>query len=244
MTKQLLKQTIESKAFREECPDIRFEGNQLVGTLKIHAQDRVELLDTMFPGKRVRRSHTDGQPTIIRFATHTFEREIYPYQDKVLATYKVNDLGYKLSYDYIEAGIKPIKFKHEQINTVLTIEENNQIVAFYDITLSLSKSKGEVMLNLNLNQIYVMPQYRGSTYWMDLTVAAHSFASLVLYHVAKELPQPYYFDVCVSSDFYSKSDERIANAIVSEIRMMFSLLPSLSINRPAFIGEVVADMGY
>ncbi len=244
MKKQLLKQTIESKAFKEDCPDIRFEGNQLVGSLKIHAEDRVELLDTMFLGKRVRRSHTDGQPTIIRFATDTFEREIYPYQDKVLATYKVKDLGYKLSVDYIEAGIKPIKFKHEQINTVLTIEENNKTIAFYDITLSLSKSKGEVMMNLNLNQIYVMPKNRGSTYWIDLTVAVHSLVCSVLYHVAKQLPQPYYFDVCVSSDFYSKSDERIADAIVSELRVTFSLLPSLSINRPAFIGEVVADMGY
>jgi len=125
MTKQLLKQTIESKAFKEDCPEIHFEGNQLVGSLKIHSGDRVELLSTMFLGKRVRSSYADGQPTTIKFATHIFEREIYPYQDKVLATYKVNDLGYQLSYDYIEAGIKPIKFKLEHINTVLTIEENN-----------------------------------------------------------------------------------------------------------------------
>lgn len=244
MNSQLLKKIIESNAFKKDCPDVFFKGNQLSGYITIHAGERVEMLNNMFRKNHFSYSYEKSKPTVITIATNEFHCDVDGIEVDKLTDYCADDLGYKSSKESHVIDSDTYNFKTETISTVFTVMAGDEVAGFYDFNLCLILKNGQASLDLYLNQIYVKPKFRGSTYWMDLTISVYTFLGLVFYHLARLLKKPHYLDVYVHADLASAADEKIAVFIEHQLRAIYTALPPLSFDRPAFIGNVHAEMSY
>lgn len=239
-----LKQAIESKSFIKSYPSIGFLDSQLFGTFTVQAEARADLLNYMFTNNRETFRYGLNHPTTIYIASKTFALESLGSKLEDPNHFTKEELGYTFYIEKDDSPEKAYTLHIEELKTIFTVMSGNEVAGFFDFDLCLCQEKGQATLDVNLNQIFVKPEFRGTSYWLDLTVAVCSFAGEVLYSISNKLPKPYYLDVYVKADFINKSGEKIATAIEDEIRSMFEILPELAPHRPAFIGGVFADMGY
>lgn len=244
MTTPLLKKIIESKAFKKDYMNVFFEGNQLVGNLTIGAGERAELLNNMFPKSHYSKAYENGQSTFVTIFTKEFYYKLHGVEPNKSNTFDINNLGYSSYSEEHVIGKDKHNVMMEEISTIFTIIVDNKVAGFFDIKLRLETETGQATLNLHLNKIYVKPEYRGSTYWMDLTISVNWFVGNVLDELAQKLKKPHYLDVYVQAEFHSAAGEKIGVIIERELRAIYESLPELLINRPAFIGQVYAEMGY
>ena len=241
----LLKQAIESKAFKKIYPKIYIEDGQLKGTLTILADERIELLSNAYKEDKFYDKSINSKPTVVTLQVNRFQYDFKNDENAIPMSYIIDELGYESYNEVTKLNGDTYKCQNEEILTVFTVlDDDEEEAGFFGIDLTLNRELGQIMLVLNLKDIYVKPAHRGSTYWMDLTIGVYNFVSLIVDCLALKLPKPSYYNVVVTSDARSKTDVKIANIIISELRATYQALPYLAPNKPAFIGEVFSKVDY
>lgn len=211
--------------------------------MTIQADERAELLSNAYNKDKFYDTHANSKPTVVTLRANRFQYDIENDENVIPMTYIIDELGYEAYNEVTKLDGYNYKCQNEEILTVFTVlDADEEEVGFFGFGLTLNRERGQIMLVLNLKDIYVKPAYRGSTYWMDLTIAVYNFVSLIVDCLALKLPKPSYYNVAVTSDAHSKTDVKIANIITSELRATYQALPYLAPNSPAFIGEVFAEM--
>jgi hypothetical protein len=244
MPTQRLKQAINSKSLHRSYPFVEFLDEQLLGKLTVQAEERVELINQMFLKNHESNRFVSSQPTTICIASEAFNFAFLGSVTEDPMFFGKEQLGYDFYTEKNNVGSKHHTDHVEELKTVFTVMNGKEVAGFFDFDLSLCCEKGLATMTVHLNQIFVRPEYRGTTYWLDLTIAVHSYVGEILHEIGSNLPKPHYFDVYVTSQFASKSGEKIANFILSELRYVFETFPQITAQRPALIGDVIADMGY
>jgi hypothetical protein len=245
MKMHILKQAIQSKAFKKIYPTIYFEDDQLKGTLTIQADERVELLSNTYKMDRFDNTNHNSKPTVVTLRAYRFQYDFENDEDNIPMTYIIDELGYESYNEVTKLDGDTCKCQNEEILTVFTVlDDDEEEAGFFGIGLTLNRERGKVMLVLRLNGIYVKPAHRGSTYWMDLTIAIYNFVSLIVDCLALKLPKRSYYNVAVTSDAHSKTDVKIANIIASELRATYQAFPDLAPDCPAFAGEVFTTVDF
>ena len=79
----ILKQAIESKAFKKIYPSIFFEDDQLKGTLTVQADERVEMLSNAYNKDKFDNANPNSKPTVVTLRAHRFQY-VFKNDEKVI----------------------------------------------------------------------------------------------------------------------------------------------------------------
>ena len=152
----ILKQAIESKAFKEIYPTIFFEDDQLKGTLTIQADERVEMLSNAYNKDKFYDTNPNSKPTVVTLRAHRFQYDIENDENVIPMTYIIDELGYEAYNEVTKLDGYNYKCQNEEILTVFTVlDADEEEVGFFGFGLTLNRERGQVMLVLNLKDIYV-----------------------------------------------------------------------------------------
>lgn len=246
MATEYIKQIIESESFRKRFTDVFIDNQQLVGSITVAAIDRVDLLKDMFPKRKGFTCYTNGRPTLITIASDLFKCDYSSANPNQESDPDNKHLVYLAETEFYEIK-KAKKCRNvEVITTAFTIFVHDKVVAYFDfaLRLSTSKSKAETGLLVYLNEIHVNEKYRGSTYWMDLTIAVSLFITEVMFTLQQHIVKPSRFNIIIMPEPKTKSGKKIAYAIASEITDCYEFLADLSRDKKPFSGEIFYDIGY
>jgi len=244
MATEYLKQIIESESFTRAYPGIYIDNQQLVGSLTVSAIDRYDLLKDMFPKQKNSSCYTYGRPTLITIASDLFKCDYYSANPNQESSPDNKHLGYLAETEIYESKKAKKCQNAEIITTAFTIFVHDKVVAYFDFALRLTISKTETKLLVYLNEIHVNEKYRGSTYWMDLTIAVGLFITEVMSSLQQNIVKPSRFNIIIMPEPNTKSGKKIAYAIASEITDCYEFLANLSQTKKPFSGKIYYGIGF
>ena len=241
MATKYFKQIIESESFTRAHPNIFIDNQQLAGSLTVSAIDRYDLLKNMFPKQKNSSCYTYGRPTLITIASDLFKCDYYSANPNEESDPNNNHLVYLVETEFYELNKTKKSRNVEVITTSFTIFVHDKVVAYFDFALMLTISKSETKLLVYLVEIHVNEKYRGSTYWMDLTIAVGLFITEVMSTLQQHIVNPSRFNIIIMPEPDTKSGKKIARAIAKEITDCYQFLANLSQSKKPFSGNVFCD---
>ena len=144
----------------------------------------------------------------------------------------------------------PYKFENdgdtiEEFRSTFVIHTlRNEVQGTFVFALSLIKNKEEHFFKVELSLVYVRPQFRNSTYGLDLTIAVARLATEVYTNIISSYRGKIPIDVIIYGDFESKGGERLGNLVVDEFRDIFQMLIETQSRHKNKLGEIYVEMGY
>ena len=244
MATEYFKQIIESESFRKRFTDVFIDNQQLVGSFTVAAIDRVDLLKDMFPKRKGFTCYTNGRPTLITIASDLFKCDYYSANPNQESCPDNKHLVYLAETEFYELKKAKKSRNVEVITTAFTIFVHDKVVAYFDFALRITISKAETRLLVYLNEIHVNKKYRGSTYWMDLTIAVSLFITEVMFTLQQHVAKPSRFNITIMPEPNTKSGKKIAYAIASEITDCYKFLADVSQTKKPFSGKIFYGIGF